>query len=131
MDFGIAGKVAIVGGGSRGCGLGIAKALAAEGAHVFLTGRGEEQVAAALAEIRAAGGTVDGMAIDMADPARAGEIVAAATQKLGPPEILVVNPKPASLSRGFDQMVDADFREAMDIYVVSLVALVRAVLPSM
>lgn len=131
MDFGIDGKVAVVGGGSRGCGLGVSKALAAEGVHVFLTGRRERQVEEAVAQIQAAGGVAAGMAADMADPAMAEAIVAEATARLGAPTILVVNPKPVSLSRGFDQMTDDDFREAADIYVVSMVALVRAMLPAM
>ena len=38
MDLGIADKVAIVAGGSRGCGRGTAEALAAEGARVVLVG---------------------------------------------------------------------------------------------
>lgn len=131
MDFGIGGKVALVGGGSRGCGLGVSKALAAEGVHVFLTGRHQDHVDEAVAELRAAGGTADGMVADMANPAAAEGIVAEATARLGAPTILVLNPKPASLSRGFDQMTADDFREATDIYVVSTVALVRAVLPAM
>ncbi|MDM0026323.1 SDR family NAD(P)-dependent oxidoreductase [Variovorax saccharolyticus] len=45
------GKVALVTGGSRGIGLASAKALAAEGAKVFITGRNEEEVAHAAAQI--------------------------------------------------------------------------------
>ncbi len=42
MDLGLAGKVAIVTGGSRGLGLAAAQALIAEGAHVVVCARGEE-----------------------------------------------------------------------------------------
>ena len=46
MDFGIAGKRALVLASSRGLGKGIAVALAREGAHVLLCGRSSETLAA-------------------------------------------------------------------------------------
>ena len=42
----LAGKIALVAGGSRGCGRGISEALAAEGVHVVLSGRQGQAVAA-------------------------------------------------------------------------------------
>lgn len=45
------GKVAIVTGGSAGIGLGMAKAFASDGAHVFITGRRQEELDKAIAEI--------------------------------------------------------------------------------
>ena len=49
MDLGLAGKVAIVTGSSRGLGLGAAQALIAEGAHVLICARGEEALKKAAA----------------------------------------------------------------------------------
>ena len=46
-DSGLAGKVAIVTGGSRGIGLAVARALAAEGSHVALVARDAAVLAAA------------------------------------------------------------------------------------
>jgi len=45
------GKIAVVTGGSAGIGLGMAKAFAADGAHVFITGRRQEELDKAVAEI--------------------------------------------------------------------------------
>ena len=45
MDLGLAGKRALVMASSRGLGLGIAQALAAEGCHVLLSGRSEAKLA--------------------------------------------------------------------------------------
>ena len=47
MDLGLAGKRALVLGGNRGIGLGIAKALADEGADVLIAARDTERLAAA------------------------------------------------------------------------------------
>ena len=60
MDMGIAGRKALVLGGTRGLGHGIAKALAAEGASVLIVGRDPERTQAAAAQagaerLRAAG----------------------------------------------------------------------------
>jgi NAD(P)-dependent dehydrogenase (short-subunit alcohol dehydrogenase family) len=48
------GKTALVTGGSSGIGLAAAQRLAAEGAHVFLTGRKQDTIDAAVASIGAA-----------------------------------------------------------------------------
>lgn len=53
MDLGIAGKWALVCGASKGLGLGCARALAREGAHVVLVARGAEALEAAAAALRA------------------------------------------------------------------------------
>ncbi|RZS52257.1 SDR family oxidoreductase [Sphaerotilus mobilis] len=53
MDLGISGKWALVCGASKGLGLGCAQALAAEGVHVVITARGEANLLAAAAELRA------------------------------------------------------------------------------
>ena len=62
-------RVALVTGGTRGIGLGIARALAADGFDLALCGQREEsQVKAALAELRAKGGDVRYFRADIAAP---------------------------------------------------------------
>jgi 3-oxoacyl-[acyl-carrier protein] reductase len=53
MDLGLADKVAIVTGSSRGLGLASARALVAEGCRVCICARGSEQLAAAAVEVEA------------------------------------------------------------------------------
>ena len=108
MDLGIKDKVAVVAGGTRGCGLGIAQALAAEGARVLVSGRDQANANEAVAAIEAAGGKAAGVAADMATDDGAERIVRAARDAFGAPSILVVNPRPASLARGFEQVTDAE-----------------------
>jgi 3-oxoacyl-[acyl-carrier protein] reductase len=55
MNLGLAGKVAMVTGGSHGIGRSIAVVLAREGCHVCIAARGRENLAAAAAEIAATG----------------------------------------------------------------------------
>ena len=63
MDLGIAGKWALVGGASKGLGLGCAQALAAEGVHVVMVARGAEALQAAAAGVRAAAPGVQAIAV--------------------------------------------------------------------
>ena len=80
MDFGIAGKTALVSGGSKGIGRAIAEDLAREGVRVMITARGQEAIDAAVAEINAAGGTAAGIAADMTTKAG---VIAAIEQTRG------------------------------------------------
>jgi 3-oxoacyl-[acyl-carrier protein] reductase len=63
------GRVSLVTGASRGIGRAIAAALAAEGAHVVLGGRDAARLAEATEAIRAAGGSAEPLALDVADRA--------------------------------------------------------------
>jgi 3-oxoacyl-[acyl-carrier protein] reductase len=64
---GLEGRVSIVTGASRGIGRAIAKALAAEGAHVVLAARDATRLGEVVAEIRASGGKGEAFAVDVAD----------------------------------------------------------------
>ena len=63
------GKVSLVTGASRGIGRAIARALAAEGAHVILGARDQAKLADAVGEIASAGGSAEALALDVADRA--------------------------------------------------------------
>jgi 3-oxoacyl-[acyl-carrier protein] reductase len=131
MDFGIAGKSALVLASSGGLGLGIAQALAAEGAHVLLTGRRADELAKAAATINAAGaGKADWIATDLSDPATPQLLADTVSERLGGADILVNNtggPPPG-------QMVDCDpdvIAKQFEIMVLSVMRVTRALLPNM
>jgi 3-hydroxybutyrate dehydrogenase len=86
------GKTALVTGSTSGIGLGLAKALAAQGAHVMLNGFGDAE--AARAEVRAvaaAGVRVGYHGADMSQPAQIEAMVQAAIAEFGAVDILVNN----------------------------------------
>ena len=87
------GKVAVVTGSTSGIGLGIARALAAEGAHVMLNGFGDaaeiEKLRTELAATHAVRVAYRGS--DMSKPAEVIKMIEAATEELGRVDILVNN----------------------------------------
>ena len=83
------GKTALVTGSTSGIGLGIAKALAAQGANIVVNGFGDAQ--APQAELRAFGVQVDYHGADMSRPAEIEDMMKFAAAKFGRVDILVNN----------------------------------------
>lgn len=85
-------QIAIVTGGSRGIGRGIAQAFAAEGAKVAVVFRGSREAAEGLVnEIKGKGGTAIALQCDVADYAAVTACVEQIARELGPIDILVNN----------------------------------------
>ena len=68
MELGLKGKWALVGGASKGLGLGCAQSLAREGANVVIVARGAEALDAAASELRKLGTTILAVAVDITTP---------------------------------------------------------------
>ena len=85
----LSGKTALVTGSTSGIGLGIAKALAAQGANIVMNGFGDTE--GPQAEIKALGVKVAYHAADMSKPADIEAMHAFAQQTLGGVDILVNN----------------------------------------
>jgi 3-oxoacyl-[acyl-carrier protein] reductase len=88
MDLGIEGRTALVLGGSRGIGRGIATALAGEGARVAIAARSSGELEETAREIP---GEVQAFVADTDDLDRMRELPATVAEALGPIEILVLN----------------------------------------
>jgi 3-oxoacyl-[acyl-carrier protein] reductase len=132
MDLGITGKVAVVAGGARGCGRGIAEELAREGAKVAITSRNAEAVTKAASEMKAEGLDVIALIGDMEDEAQVKAWIAELRDTVGVPEIVVINP-PGFIhpNRGFENTTNNEFVHATTPYVMPIVHFLREVLPSM
>jgi NAD(P)-dependent dehydrogenase (short-subunit alcohol dehydrogenase family) len=92
VDLELAGKRALVTGGSRGIGKAIARVLATEGADVAIAARDAERLAGAAADIEAATGRpVVTVQFEAGDDDSVRHMVAAAAQALGGVDILVNN----------------------------------------
>jgi NAD(P)-dependent dehydrogenase (short-subunit alcohol dehydrogenase family) len=87
----LAGKTALVTGGSRGIGRAVAAAYAREGAQVFICGRDQAALDDALGEIRKVGGEADGSAGDIGNAVDARRFVGAALARFGAVDVLVNN----------------------------------------
>lgn len=83
------GKTALVTGSTSGIGLGIAKALAEQGANIMMNGFGEKD--AAMAQVKAFGVEVDYHGADMSKPAEIEAMMHAAEKRFGAIDILVNN----------------------------------------
>ena len=85
------GKTALITGGGRGIGKGIAKRFASEGARLFLAQRSRDQLDATVDEIEAAGGSATALAADLSQPEEIERTFSAALNTLGRLDILVNN----------------------------------------
>ncbi|VTU17908.1 D-beta-hydroxybutyrate dehydrogenase [Variovorax sp. SRS16] len=122
MDLGLNAKRALVTGSTAGIGLAVARALAAEGAHVIVNGRTQARVDAALAGIRAAqrDADIEGVALDLSTA----EGCRALTARIAEVDILVNNlgifePKP------FELIPDEDWLRFFETNVLSGIRLSR------
>jgi NAD(P)-dependent dehydrogenase (short-subunit alcohol dehydrogenase family) len=82
---------AIVTGASRGLGRALAVELARQGAQLVLVARESEELHAAVAEIRAAGGTAHAVAADVGDKQAIHAIAGTAAALVGPIDLLIHN----------------------------------------
>lgn len=89
--FNLAGRVAVVTGGSRGLGLQIANALGEFGASLALVARKEADIAAAAERLRAAGHTAVGFAADLGDPDAIAGLTDRIVERFGRIDVLVNN----------------------------------------
>jgi 3-oxoacyl-[acyl-carrier protein] reductase len=126
----LAGKVAIVTGGSRGIGYATASLLAEDGAAVVVSGRDADRLARASREIEALGGTVLGLVADAGSRDDADRLVDAARERFGRIDILVNN---AGLTRDglLLRMKDADWDEVMQVNLRGAFLMTRAVAKTM
>jgi NAD(P)-dependent dehydrogenase (short-subunit alcohol dehydrogenase family) len=126
-DTTLEGKVAIVTGGAQGIGRAIADELAGDGARIVIADlKGAEEAAAAYPD-----GV--GLTVDVASEEDVARMTAETVERCGSIDILVNNAGLyASLQmRPFDQIPVDEWRQVMDVNVLSMFLTCRAVVPQM
>jgi NAD(P)-dependent dehydrogenase (short-subunit alcohol dehydrogenase family) len=124
MDLELTDKVAVVTGASKGIGLAVARALAAEGAHVLAGAR----TTATLAGIDG----VTPLALDLVQPGGPEQLVAAAVEQHGRIDVLVNNVGGVTLRLdGFVHVSDDDFEASMQLNFFAALRATRAAVAAM
>ena len=133
MELGLAGRRAVVTGGSKGIGRAIAAELVAEGVAVTICSRHPGELDATAAELvkRVTGeatGSVLAMPCDVRDPDQVTAFVDAATAAMGGLDILVNNAGAAKPGQ-FATLTDDDWRTDIETKLLSQIRCTRAALP--
>jgi len=124
MDLGLAGKKALVTGGTRGIGRSVAEHFAAEGVDVAICARNTGEVAEAVAALRATGVQATGRALDVADGPALTRWVTDAAGELGGLDIVV--PNVSALAIGQDE---ASWKAEFETDLMGTVRAVNAAMP--
>ncbi|MGH6715667.1 MAG: SDR family NAD(P)-dependent oxidoreductase [Bradyrhizobium sp.] len=125
------GRVALVTGGSRGIGAAIATELSRAGAAVAVNYRQTADEAAKLIQaLKGAGGRAIPAPADVSRSAEVAKLVEQVTSELGPVDILVNNAGIA-ITRGVDDLTEADFDQTIAVNLKSAFLCMQAVLPAM
>lgn len=132
MDLGLTDRVAFVAGASSGLGLALARELAREGCFVGLCSRDRARIEAAAAHVAGETGTPTGrllpIACDVRDEAAIEAAVKEVAEAFGGLNILVTNAG-GPPSGPIDDFDASDWRDALELNLVSTVNLCRHALP--
>jgi NAD(P)-dependent dehydrogenase (short-subunit alcohol dehydrogenase family) len=127
----LTGKVAVITGGNSGMGLVTAVRFAAEGAHVFITGRRQAELDAAVKEIAhgaGGGGGVTGVQGDVAKPADLDRLYATVKREKGRIDVLFANAGIGELGP-LGQITEEHFDKIFNINVKGVLFTVQKALP--
>ena len=124
-DTPLAGRVAIVTGGSRGIGAAIAALLAQDGAAVVISGRDADRLERAVKDLEAGGATALSVVADAASREDADRLVETAKQRFGRIDVLVNN---AGMTRDglLVRMKDEDWDLVMEVNLRGAFLMTRA-----
>lgn len=131
MDLGLAGKVAIVTGGSEGIGAATAELLAAEGCDVAIGARRPEPLRATAERIQAASGREPlALPTDVTSAEDCAALVRATAEQFGGVDILINNAG-ASSARPFPEIDDEVWQADLDLKLFGAIRMARQCVSSM
>lgn len=124
------GHITLITGAGRGFGHGIARRMAAEGAHVIAVARSAGELADLVATVLADGGRIEAHAVDLGDAAALDRLTAAVLATHGRVDSLVNNAAVLRMTAFLD-LPAAAFDETVAVNLLAPVRLIRAFLPGM
>jgi len=127
----LSGKVAWITGAGTGIGLAGARALAAAGATVVMSGRREAVLAKEAQEIRSDGGKVDVEALDVSDPVAVKQVADRIVSRYGRLDILLNSAGLNTTNRSWKNQTIEGWRDVVGINLDGSFYTVHAVLPVM
>lgn len=130
MDLELAGKVAVVTGGSRGIGRVVAGRLAQEGCALAVCGRTGADMEAAVGDLRRQGAAVFGVTTDVVTPGGVEDFVERSAQELGGVDLLVANVG-AAAGGGLLDSTPEEWARTFDLNVLHAARAIRACVPHM
>ena len=125
MSQKLAGKIAVITGGSSGIGLATAKRFVNEGAYVFITGRRQSELDAAVSEI---GHNVTGVQGDVSKLADIDKLYAAVKKQKGKLDIVFANAGTGAFAP-LEQISEEHFDKQFNVNVKGLLFTVQKALP--
>mgnify|MGYP005832778673 CR=1 FL=1 len=131
MELGIAGKVALVAGASKGLGKEVARSLGREGARLALCARSAEALERTAREISLqSGAEIWWQVTDLSNPEQIEAFVRGSVERFGTVHILVNNAGGPPSGR-FEELQDSDWEAAYSLNLMSAMRLSRLVIPFM
>jgi NAD(P)-dependent dehydrogenase (short-subunit alcohol dehydrogenase family) len=127
----LAGKVAVVTGGTQGIGKGIVLRLASEGAAVLFCSRNPETSSALLAEIEKRGANGAYVRADVGVRAQAQNVVHEAVRRFGTVDMLINNAQSRTPPAALEEKPDEEFNGLFQGGLMASLWMMRSVLPHM
>jgi NAD(P)-dependent dehydrogenase (short-subunit alcohol dehydrogenase family) len=127
----LAGKVALVTGGSAGIGEAIAKTFAREGARVVVTGRRQEELDRVVKDIDHQHGKSVAVAGSVTDDQHARAAVNAAIQHFGTLDVLINNAGVGEFGRRLHELDDETWSRVLDVNLTGVFRMTRAAVSEM
>lgn len=130
MMIDLAGRTAVISGGSRGLGEAMAKSLSEAGANIALVARDSERLEEVRASIARSGGTAVAFTADVTREEDVARIAEAIRQRFEPPQILINNAG-TNIRKSLVDFSLHEFRSVVDASLISTFLMCRAFVPGM
>lgn len=127
----LAGKIAVVTGGSKGIGAATARVLAANGVRVAVVAREVESIDRTVSDLQAMGGEAVGVSVDCTNLPQLEELRSQVEQRWGPPDILLPFAGGFGPFTPIQEITEQDWTFIIDSNLTSTFLTVKAFLPGM